>query len=59
MRRMKIWRSVVMFIWCAAFFAVPLIHGGPIYTFWTWLSVVLGMVLGGLLVFMAMMPETA
>lgn len=80
--RVKVWRSIVIFVWVALFMAIPLlIEPKPVthtvsvvqdfelvkcldrlnraaYTGMTWLSLMLAMGVGGLLVFLAMMPET-
>jgi hypothetical protein len=53
----KVGRSVVLALWCALFMAVPMIGSDAPYGWATWLSLVEAMILGGLLVFMAMMPE--
>ena len=55
--RFKIARSASLFVWAGCVLAVPMIGKAPAYGLPTWIALVLGMVLGGLLMFLAMMPE--
>lgn len=56
-QRTKWYRSIALFVWSAVFLAVPLLNRSPDYTPIWWLTIVMAMVLGGLIVFAAMMPE--